>query len=57
MTRRIRDRERLKRETEDSKRALEHARQQGPGRRDHQAPPWPRPGMRPAIDCEPPQKR
>jgi hypothetical protein len=57
MTRRIRDRERLKRETEDSKRALEHARRQGPDRRDQQALPWPRPQTHSSADRERPQKR
>jgi hypothetical protein len=55
MTRRIRDRERLKRETEDAKRILEQARAR-PGRQGRRAPPWPKSGKPPAED-DAPQKR
>jgi hypothetical protein len=55
MTRRIRDRERLKRETEDSKRVLEQARRP-PGQSGKGAPPWPKPGKREAPGKEPQAK-
>jgi hypothetical protein len=54
MTRRIRDRERLKREIEDSKRALEHARP--PDRKGRSAPRWPKLGKRKAADSHSPKK-
>jgi hypothetical protein len=55
MTRRIRDRERLKRETEDSKRVLEQARRR-PERSGRGAPPWPMRGKREAPGNEHPAK-
>jgi hypothetical protein len=55
MTRRIRDRERLKRETEDAKRILEQARAR-PGGQARRAPPWPK-SAKPPADGDAPRKR
>jgi hypothetical protein len=55
MTRRILDRQKLKRATEDSKRVLEQARR-GPGGR-RKAPSWPVGGKRAGVEEHPPKKR
>ena len=56
MTRRLLDRQKLKRAVEDSKRVLEQARGK-PGGKPREAPPWPPGGKRIRPEDHAPTKR